>query len=81
MIRLIAIRCGLIVVLAFSALILSSTSSVSFGAPQNAGQAADSPKAWVAPDPATIPLTGATSLSEKALLQTARDAGSSSPGG
>jgi thiosulfate dehydrogenase len=55
MIRVIAIRCGLVVALCFSALILFSTSSASFGAPPNPGQAADSPKAWVAPDPATIP--------------------------
>ena len=53
--RVIAVRSGLvIVVLAFSALILFSTSSISFGAPRTP-QTADSSKAWVAPDPATIP--------------------------
>src|SRR5579859_2265459 len=55
MIPLKAIRCGFVFVLAFSVLILFSTSSVSFGAPPNPGQAADSSKTWVAPDPATIP--------------------------
>jgi len=55
MIRVIAIRCGLVIAFAFSVLILFSTSSVSFGAPPNPGQAADSAKAWVAPDPSTIP--------------------------
>ncbi len=54
MIRGIAIRCGLVFALACSVLILFSTSSVSFGAPQTA-QAVDSSKAWVAPDAATIP--------------------------
>src|SRR5579864_8345380 len=53
--RVIAIRCGLVVAFAFSVLILFSTSSPSFGAPPNPGQAADSAKAWVAPDPSTIP--------------------------
>ena len=52
--RVIAIRCGLVVALAFSVLILCSTSSVSFGAPPTP-QAADSSKGWVAPGPATIP--------------------------
>ena len=55
MIRVIAIRCGIGRRLIISAMLLLSTSSVSFGAPQNPGQAADSAKAWVAPDPATIP--------------------------
>ena len=54
MVRVIAIRCGLAIVLVFSALILFSTSSISFGAPRTP-QAADSSKRWVAPDPATIP--------------------------
>jgi thiosulfate dehydrogenase len=55
MIRVVAIRCSLVIALIFFALILFSSSSTSFGAPPNPGQAADSPKAWVAPDPATIP--------------------------
>jgi thiosulfate dehydrogenase len=55
MIRVIAIRCGLVVAFAFSALIFFSTSSASFGAPPKQGQAADSAKAWVAPDTSTIP--------------------------
>jgi thiosulfate dehydrogenase len=54
MTRVIAMRCGLIIALAFSALILFSSSSISFGAPRTP-QAPDSSKAWVAPDPATIP--------------------------
>src|SRR5690348_1225154 len=52
--RVIAKRCGLVVALAFSALILFSSSSTSFGAPPDP-QAADSSKPWVAPDTATIP--------------------------
>ena len=55
MIRVIAIRCGLLAAFAFSVLIFFSTSSASFGAPPKPGQAADSAKAWVAPDPSTIP--------------------------
>jgi thiosulfate dehydrogenase len=55
MIRVIAIRCGLVVTLVLSTLILFSTSSTSFGAPPSPGQAADPTKAWVVPDPATIP--------------------------
>jgi thiosulfate dehydrogenase len=55
MIRVIAVRCALVIVLAFSALAAFSTSAVSFGAPPTPGQASDSAKAWVAPDPATIP--------------------------
>ena len=55
MLRVIVIRCALAVALILPAFILISTSSVSFGAPPNPGQAADSSKAWVAPDPATIP--------------------------
>jgi SAM-dependent methyltransferase len=55
MVRVIAIRCGLVIALCFFVLIVFSTGSVSFGAPQNPGQGADSSKAWVAPDPATIP--------------------------
>ena len=55
MIRVIAIRCGLVVAFAFSVLVFFSTSLPSFGAPQKPGQAADSAKAWVAPDPSTIP--------------------------
>jgi thiosulfate dehydrogenase len=54
MIRVIAIRCGFVIGMAFCVLILFSTSSASFGAPRTP-QAADSSKAWVAPDPATIP--------------------------
>src|SRR5258708_34343476 len=54
MVRVIAIRCVLAIVLAFSVLILFSTSSISFGAPR-APQAVDTSKAWLAPDPATIP--------------------------
>ena len=54
MIRVIAIRSGLVTGLALSILILFSELSVSFGAP-GTPQAADSSKAWVAPDPATIP--------------------------
>jgi thiosulfate dehydrogenase len=52
--RVIATRCGLVIALAFSVLILCSSSSISFGAPP-VPQAADSSKAWVAPDPTTIP--------------------------
>ena len=37
MIRVIAIRCGLVIAFAFSLLILFSTSSVSFGAPPKSG--------------------------------------------
>ncbi|HWY76523.1 MAG TPA: hypothetical protein VN281_12945, partial [Verrucomicrobiae bacterium] len=55
MIRVIAMRCGLVIVLAFSAIILFSSSSISFGAPRTP-QAADSSKTWVAPDPSTIPV-------------------------
>ena len=55
MIRVIAMRCGLVVALALSVLILFSASSVSLGAPRTP-QTADSSKAWVAPDPATIPV-------------------------
>jgi thiosulfate dehydrogenase len=55
MIRGIAIRCGLVIALCISVFIVFSTSSASFGAPPKPGQAADSAKAWVAPDPATIP--------------------------
>ena len=54
MIRAAAMRYALIVLLAFSVLILLSTGSASFGAPRTP-QAADTSKAWVAPDPATIP--------------------------
>jgi thiosulfate dehydrogenase len=54
MIRVIAIRWGLAIALVLSVLILFSTSSISFGAPRTP-QTADSSKAWVAPDPATIP--------------------------
>ncbi len=54
MIRAIAIRCGFVVVLSSSFLILFSTGSASFGAPRTP-QAADTSKTWVAPDPATIP--------------------------
>lgn len=54
MIRLSAIRCGLLAALAVSALLLFSAGSVSFGAPRPP-QSADSAKAWVAPDPSTIP--------------------------
>ena len=54
MIRAAAMRYALIAMLAFSVLILLSTGPASFGAPRTP-QAADSPKAWVAPDPATIP--------------------------
>ncbi len=54
MIRAAVMRSGLFVLLAFSVLILLSTSSASFGAPRTP-QAADSSKAWVAPDPAAIP--------------------------
>ena len=53
--RMIAIRCGLVVALCFSALVVLSPGSTSFGAPPNPGQAADASKAWIAPDPATIP--------------------------
>src|SRR5277367_4111877 len=55
MIRAIGIRCGLAATLCFSALLVFSATSVSFGAPPDPGQAADSAKAWVAPDPVTIP--------------------------
>ena len=55
MIRAVAIRCGFVIAMAFSVIILFSTSSASFGASPNPGQAADSAKTWVAPDPATIP--------------------------
>jgi thiosulfate dehydrogenase len=55
MIRVIALRCGLVVALGLSVLIVLSMGSTSFGAPPNPGQAADSSKAWIAPDPATIP--------------------------
>ena len=55
MFRVIAIRCALVAALVFSVLILFSAGSVSFGAPPSPGQAADSAKAWVAPDPSTIP--------------------------
>ena len=55
MIRVIAMRYGLVVALALSVLILFSASSVSLGAPRTP-QTADSSKAWVAPDPATIPV-------------------------
>jgi thiosulfate dehydrogenase len=53
--RAIAIRCALVIVLAFSAFILFSATLTTFGAPPDPGQAADSAKAWVPPDPATIP--------------------------
>ena len=55
MIRVIAIRCGVVFVLALTVFIVLSFSPVSFGAPPNPAQAADSGKTWVAPDPATIP--------------------------
>jgi len=54
MIRVIAIRCSLLSVLAISAFALLSTSSVSYGAPRTP-QAAETSKTWVAPDPVTIP--------------------------
>jgi thiosulfate dehydrogenase len=54
MIRVIAVRCGLLAAVTFCAAILFSTVSVSFSAPRTP-QAADSRKVWVAPDPATIP--------------------------
>ena len=54
MIRVIAIRCGLVVASVFFVLILFATSSVSLGAPQTP-QSADSAKSWIAPDTATIP--------------------------
>lgn len=54
MIRAIAVRCGLAAAVGFSVLILFSTSSASFGAPRTP-QTSDPPKAWVAPDIATIP--------------------------
>ena len=38
-----------------STIILLSSSSTSFGAPQNSVQSTDAAKAWVAPDPTTIP--------------------------
>ena len=53
--RAIAIRCALVIVLAFSAIIIFSATLTTFGAPPDPGQAADSAKAWVPPDPATIP--------------------------
>jgi thiosulfate dehydrogenase len=40
---------------AFSVVILFLAASASFGMPQNGKDAADSSKAWTAPDPATIP--------------------------
>jgi thiosulfate dehydrogenase len=58
MIRVIAIRCGLVAAAAFFFLIAFSARSVSFGAPPDPApqqMAADSPKSFVAPDPATIP--------------------------
>ena len=54
MIRVIARRGGVSVALAFSLVTMFLTSITIFGAPQTP-QPADSPKAWVAPDPATIP--------------------------
>jgi thiosulfate dehydrogenase len=54
MIQAFAIRCALVASVALSALILFSPSSATFGAPRTP-QTADSPKAWIAPDPATIP--------------------------
>jgi thiosulfate dehydrogenase len=55
MFRGIAIRCGVIVAAIVFVILALSASSTSFGAPPNPGQANDSVKAWVAPDPATIP--------------------------
>jgi thiosulfate dehydrogenase len=55
MIRAIVMRCGLAATLCFSALLIFFASSVSFGAPPNPGQGAESAKPWAAPDPATIP--------------------------
>ena len=55
MFRVIAIRSGVALILALTALAVFPSSSVTFGAPPNPAQAADSAKAWVAPDPATIP--------------------------
>jgi len=49
--RGIAGRCGLVVALGFSTVVLLSLGSASFGAPQ----AADNAKSWVAPDSSTIP--------------------------
>jgi thiosulfate dehydrogenase len=54
MIRVIAIRCGLLSALTIFAFGLSSTNSVSYGAP-GTPQAADTSKTWVAPNPSTIP--------------------------
>lgn len=55
MIRAIARRCDWILAVASAVPILSFTSAISFGAPQNPPPAASSTKTWTAPDPATIP--------------------------
>jgi thiosulfate dehydrogenase len=54
-IRGVAIRRGFVIVLAFSSLLLFFANSASFATPPNPGQAADSSRAWVAPDLTTIP--------------------------
>src|SRR6202051_564508 len=54
MIRVLAVRCGLVVALTFSVVILFSANSLSFGAPRTP-QVADSSNKWVAPDTSTIP--------------------------
>jgi thiosulfate dehydrogenase len=53
--RGIAMRCGIVAALSFSAILVLSTASTSQGAPPKSGQSADAAKAWVAPDASTIP--------------------------
>ena len=55
MLRLLAIRCGLIAALAIASIIALTTSSAGFGASPKPAQAAAGAQAWVPPDPSTIP--------------------------
>src|SRR5215472_772288 len=55
MTRVIAMRSALLVSLALSVFVVLSSSSTSVGAQQNSQEPPDGAKAWVAPDPATIP--------------------------
>jgi thiosulfate dehydrogenase len=55
MMRGIAIRCGMVAVVAFAIFVALAATSTSFGAPPDPAQTGGSPKTWVAPDPASIP--------------------------
>jgi thiosulfate dehydrogenase len=53
--RSIAIRCGVAAAAIFIVILVLSAGPASYSAPPKPGQAAESTKPWVAPDPASIP--------------------------